>query len=377
MPSEPREYISECSHTSSSTSAFVASSRASQAARMSANSVLPPAGLTTRADSSEYFAGITRNELSECQSRLPRLNRCTRESRSRGRPSRPRLETSFMPTANRRSSGFVMLPPRASSRRPKLRLNAICCSSVIFWSRNTSTAQRSIPASMAATSSGEGGLLMSRPDTSPTNTGWIWRMEILMWSVPHDPSVHVEGLPGDVPGLVGGEKGGHARDVVGRVRPAEGDRGVHPGQRLGLGDLLALGHALDDPLVHRGARHAGADGIDVDVESGELGGGDPRHGNHRALGAGVGDVGGVPEPLARDGRDVDDLAGATLRHLPRRRLHAEEDALGVDRVDPVPIGLAHLEEIELAGDAGVVHQNVEPSEALDRSGHERVDVLQV
>ena len=64
---------------------------------MSANSVLPPIGFTTRAESREYLAGIARNELSECQSMLPRLNRRWREARSSGRPSRPRLDTSFMP----------------------------------------------------------------------------------------------------------------------------------------------------------------------------------------------------------------------------------------------------------------------------------------
>src|SRR5882724_4785134 len=147
---------------------------------MSANSVLPPVGLTTRADSSEYFAGTARNELSECQSMFPRLNRRARASRGSGWPSRPRLETSFMPIWRRLSSGLVMLPPRASSSAPKLRLNAICCSSVIFWSGNTSTAYRSIPASIAATSSAVSALPRSTPDTSPTNTGWIWRMDIVI-----------------------------------------------------------------------------------------------------------------------------------------------------------------------------------------------------
>src|SRR3977135_4368416 len=51
---------------------------------MSANSVLPPVGLTTRADSSENFAGMGRNELSECHRQLPRLNRCVRLSFASG-----------------------------------------------------------------------------------------------------------------------------------------------------------------------------------------------------------------------------------------------------------------------------------------------------
>ena len=71
---------------------------------------------------------------------LPRLKARSRESRGSGRPSLPRLDTSFIPTCSRLSSGFVMLPPRASSSLPKFWLKAICCSSVIFWSWKTSTA---------------------------------------------------------------------------------------------------------------------------------------------------------------------------------------------------------------------------------------------
>ena len=99
---------------------------------MSANSVSPPLLFTVRADSSEYLAGMARNELSECHSRLPRLNRRCRLSRASGLPSLPRLDTSFMPVVRRRSAGLVTLPPRAFSMAPKLRLKAICCSSVMF-----------------------------------------------------------------------------------------------------------------------------------------------------------------------------------------------------------------------------------------------------
>src|ERR1700745_4080818 len=61
---------------------------------MSANSVLPPLGFTTRADNSENFAGIGRNELSECHRQLPRLNRKARLSRGRGFPSRAEVGAS-------------------------------------------------------------------------------------------------------------------------------------------------------------------------------------------------------------------------------------------------------------------------------------------
>ena len=42
-------------------------------ARVAANSVLAPQDGITRPDSSEYFAGIGRNELSECHSRSASL----------------------------------------------------------------------------------------------------------------------------------------------------------------------------------------------------------------------------------------------------------------------------------------------------------------
>src|SRR5258708_12981872 len=88
---------------------------------MSANSVLPPFGLTTRADSSEYFAGIGRNELSECHRQLPRLNRCTRLSRGSGLPSLPRLGTSLRPVVSPASPSLAPVPPRPPSRSPNLR----------------------------------------------------------------------------------------------------------------------------------------------------------------------------------------------------------------------------------------------------------------
>ena len=50
-------------------------------------------------------------------------------------------------------------------------MKASCCSSVRSWPRKTSTAYASIPASIAATSSGPIGLVMSIPETSPANAG--------------------------------------------------------------------------------------------------------------------------------------------------------------------------------------------------------------
>ncbi len=97
---------------------------------MSANSVWPPLSATLRPESRENFDGIARNELSECHSRLPRLNSRVRSSRASGLPSLPRLDTSAMSVLSRRSSSFIKLLPSDRSISPKLRLNATCCSSL-------------------------------------------------------------------------------------------------------------------------------------------------------------------------------------------------------------------------------------------------------
>ena len=73
---------------------------------------------------------------------------------------------------SRRSPGFDICPISVASSSPKLRLKAHCCSSVSGWSRNTSTAYRSIPASIAATCRADSGTLMSMPETSPTKSGF-------------------------------------------------------------------------------------------------------------------------------------------------------------------------------------------------------------
>ena len=87
-----------CSTTSPSSLRLRASGSASQAARISANLGLAAAHRTwdgsSRAESSEHFAGMRLNELSVCQSWLPRLNRLRRSSRASTRPSGSRLEMS-------------------------------------------------------------------------------------------------------------------------------------------------------------------------------------------------------------------------------------------------------------------------------------------
>ena len=124
--------------------------------------------------------------------------------------------------------------------------------------------------------------------------------------------------------------------------------------------------------------HARADRVHGDVVLGQLVRRDVGHRDHRALARGIGRVGGLGVALAGDRGDVDDPPAPALRHhLPRDPLRAEEHALGVDPVQPVPGRLADLEEAAVLGERRVVHQNVDafssPHGALDQG----VDVIEI
>ena len=146
---------------------------------MSANSVSPPQDGITRPDSNEYLAVTGRKELSECQSRSPSLNSQFRSSADMGRPSGVKLERSAIPAPRRRSPGLRTSPGVAYfSSLPKCSVNANCCASVSGWSRKTSTPCFSMPASIAATSSGARGAAQSTPVTRPAKPSGDRSIEI-------------------------------------------------------------------------------------------------------------------------------------------------------------------------------------------------------
>src|SRR5688572_24102354 len=149
---------------------------------MSANWVLPPFEGMLMACSSEYFAGTTLNDESECHSRLPMANSRRRSSRGYGVLFLSRLETSAKVVGRRVSLAARRLVPIACSISPRLRVKASCWASSIFCSRNTSMAYWSMPAWIAATSSLDSGRRMSMPSTSPAKHGPTWRMEMVMLS---------------------------------------------------------------------------------------------------------------------------------------------------------------------------------------------------
>src|SRR4029077_416649 len=87
---------------------------------MSANCVLPPLDGIEMACSSEYFAGTTLNEESECHSRLPIATSRRRSSRGYGVLFLSRLETSAKVVGRRVSLAARRLVPMAGSEFPRL-----------------------------------------------------------------------------------------------------------------------------------------------------------------------------------------------------------------------------------------------------------------
>jgi hypothetical protein len=72
--------------------------------------------------------------------------------------------------------------------------------------------------------------------------------------------------------------------------------------------------------------------------------------------------------LRRHGGDADDGAGPLLHHRRQRRLAHVERAAQVDVGDGLVIGGRDIEGLDRLGDAGVVHQNVDPAIFFDSRG---------
>ena len=94
------------------------------------------------------------------------------------------------------------------------------------------------------------------------------------------------------------------------------------------------------------------------------------------LARGVGGVAGPEADDARDGRDVDDGAAASVADGGYRRLCAEKDALGVDVKRPVPtLQGSVLQPASRATDTGVVDEDVEPAVAVEGGLHGGIPVV--
>src|SRR5947199_2957805 len=98
------------------------------------------------------------------------------------------------------------------------------------------------------------------------------------------------------------------------------------------------------PGAELGPRDARADGIDVDVEAAELLRRHLGQRDNRSLARRISGIRGAGVTAAADRGDVDDPAAAAIglelaNHLAGGALQAEEDALGINPMDAVPIRL--------------------------------------
>src|SRR3990172_2178459 len=162
-----------------------------------------------------------------------------------------------------------------------------------------------------------------------------------------------EHVSGDVGGVVRCQKDHRPGDVVDRAFAAQRD---HPQQRLlGFGRHAAPNLGLDEP---------GGDGVDGDVAGCDLARQRTGETDLAGFGGRVVRLPGVAD-LPGDGSDVDNPTVAAPDHVTHGGLGAGEGGLEVGSQDVVPVGLRHRQDQTVAGDPGIVNQNVEVAFALD------------
>lgn len=163
-------------------------------------------------------------------------------------------------------------------------------------------------------------------------------------------SVNRKHLTGDVPPLFRGKEIDHSGDIGDRAKTT---------QRDDPEDLLL--NFVGKLPRHVGGDEARRDGISRDAAAGELAG--EGHGEAMEPGLGGGVVGLARVTLhARDGRDADDAAPALLGHRPDEALRPIEGRGKVGGDDVVPILLGHRHDEFVAGDAGVVDEDLDGAE---------------
>ena len=169
-------------------------------------------------------------------------------------------------------------------------------------------------------------------------------------------------MPGDVfDGRIQRQEFAHSRNLRGLSQSLEGNA------------LRDLGEVRIVELVgHVRLDESRADGVDDDAAGSELLGVRHGHGDDTSLGGGVVGLAGVSD-LSDDRRDVDDAAGALLGGELEEGLGAVEDTAEVGVDDGLPrLGL-HAHDETVAGDPGVVDEDVNGSESLDGFREEFLD----
>ena len=170
------------------------------------------------------------------------------------------------------------------------------------------------------------------------------------------PAVDAHGGAGHEAAVLAGEEGHPAGDFLGHAEPADRDLGDdllqhrcgHGGDHVGV-DIARRDRVDCHPELRAFLRQRLGEAVDA------------------GLGGGIVDLAVLPR-LPVDRADVDDPAPAALAHAGEGRLGHVEAPAEVDAHDIVPVLEAHLVERAVAGDPGVVDDDVDGTELrLDRS----------
>src|SRR3990172_705665 len=166
---------------------------------------------------------------------------------------------------------------------------------------------------------------------------------------------------GDVGGLVAREEERRVHHVAGGPEAPQRDRG----------DRLLDPRRVDGAYgLHRGVGEPRVDAVGADPVRGELHGEVASERDHRALAGRVGVLRDGVSEQRRGRTDVDDGTAAGLDQLRNAVLADPDDAFQVDRHHAVQDGLVGLQDAHVPVSpehAGVVVEDVERSEALDRA----------
>src|SRR5216683_1670131 len=173
-------------------------------------------------------------------------------------------------------------------------------------------------------------------------------------------AIDVQGVAGDVARLVARQEEDAGRDFLGCA---------HATHRHCSGDALAL--RLGERLGHRAGDEAGRHAVDGDAARRELGGERLRHADHARLGRRIIGLAGIAGDTDHRG-DADDAAPAPLHHAAHRRARQAEAGGEVDVDHRLPILVLHAQRQLVAGEAGIVDEDVELTRRLLRRLDERV-----
>src|SRR6266849_2759233 len=265
--------------------------------------------------------------------------------------SRPSRSPQASPSTSTLTPGFF-----ASKRLAMLRIAScelgcvsVCQTRMTFWACAAGTAKVAAKANASAGSNAVGFI-------SSSSEG-----DLILNQIP-GAAADRERLAGDVLAGLGGEEQRHVGDVLRAHRGVQAHALEQAPAHLFLVDAEPFRFRLDHALDALALDDAGLDAVDAHLVRAGLGGEAFGESDHAELGRGIRRAHREGEP-AGGGGEVDDAAAARGLDQRHRLARAVEHAVQVDRDAALPVlGADVLDLRRRSGDAGVVHQHVEPAE---------------